>query len=414
MRRVVVTGIGAVCPIGNNVRELWTGIESSKSGAGEITRFDHSEFPVHIAAEVKDFDPETVVSAKQARHLDRFSLYAVAAAQEAMDDSGLDLERTDKSRVGCIWASGIGGLEEIETTHKVLLKRGPKRVNPYFIPKLMLNAAAGQIAIRFGLQGTNFAVASACASSGHAIGLALRAVRSGEADVVVTGGSEATITPLGVGGFCALRALSQRNDDPLTASRPFNQDRDGFVIGEGAGGLIVEEYEAAKRRGARVYAELLGVGMTDDGHHISAPLPDGARAVSAMRLALADGRVEPDQVDYVNAHGTSTELNDVMETRAIHTTLGDHAKKAMVSSTKSQIGHLLGASGAVEAVVTCLGVHRGVVPPTINYIHPDPECDLDYVPNEAREAKISYAMCNSFGFGGHNVTTLFGRLDGAL
>lgn len=410
-RRAVVTGLGAVTPIGIGVPALWDGIGRSVSGAGPITRFDHSEFAVHFAAEVDDFDPTQWVSAKQARHMDRFSLFALAAADEAVVSSGLDLESVDKERVGCVWASGIGGLEEIERTSKVLAERGPSRINPFFIPKLMLNAAAGQIAIRFGIQGVNYAVASACASGGHALCTALRAIQNDEADIVITGGSEATITPLGVGGFCALKALSQRNDDPHTASRPFNEDRDGFMIGEGAGGLILEEYESARQRGATIYAELCGVGMTDDGHHISAPLPDGSQAVTAMQHALRDAGISVDSVEYVNAHGTSTQLNDVMETRALHTVFGEHAKKLMVSSTKSQIGHLLGASGAVEAVVTVLAIKNNVAPPTINYINPDLECDLDYIPNEARDANLNYALCNSFGFGGHNVATLFGAVD---
>ena len=412
-RRVVVTGVGAVTPIGNRSDDLWDGVLQCRSGAGPITRFDHSDFAVHFAAEVKGFEPLDYLSVKEARHMDRFTLYGLAAAQQAVDDSGLNFERLEKGRLGCIWASGIGGLEEIEKTHKVLLDKGPRRVNPFFIPKLMLNAAAGQIAIRFGAQGVNYAVASACASSGHAIGLALRAIQHSECDVVITGGSEATVTPLGIAGFHALRALSERNDDPATASRPFTRDRDGFVVGEGAGGMILESYETARKRGAKIYAELLGVGMTDDANHISAPLSDGAQAVVAMRSAVNDAGLSLDKVDYVNAHGTSTPLNDVMETRALHTAFGSHASKLMVSSTKSQIGHLLGASGAVEAVVTVLAIRHQIVPATINHSEPDPECDLDYVPNEPREAEITYAICNSFGFGGHNVTTVFGRLDGS-
>lgn len=410
-RRVVVTGLGAITPIGVSRETLWAGVLSSANGVGPITRFDSTDFPVHIAAEVKDFDPTRFLSAKDARHLDRFVQFGLGAAIEAVKDSGIDFTQMERGRAGCVWASGIGGLEEIERTHKLLLEKGPRRINPFFIPKLMINAAAGQIAIQFGIQGINYGVASACASGGHAIGLASRAIQYGEADVVICGGSEATITPLGVGGFCALRALSERNDDPRTASRPFNKDRDGFVVGEGAGGLILEEYEFARKRGARIYAEMLGFGMTDDGYHISAPVPDGTLAAEAMRLACKGGKIRMEEVDYVNAHGTSTPLNDAMETRAVHGAFGSHAEKLMVSSTKSQLGHLLGASGAVEAVVTVLALHEQVAPPTINYINPDPECDLDYVPNEARKAKIRRALCNSFGFGGHNVTTLFVRLD---
>jgi 3-oxoacyl-[acyl-carrier-protein] synthase II len=389
---------------------FWSAVLAGANGFGPITRFDASEFPVQFAAEVGDFDPETFFSAKEARHIDRFTQFGVAAAQYAVEDSKLDMDSLDKRRVGCVWASGIGGLEEIEKTHRMLLERGPRRVNPFFIPKLMINAAAGHIAIRFGLQSVNYGVASACASGGHALGLALRSVQNGDADIMICGGSEATVTSLCIGGFCALKALSTRNDDPQTASRPFNLDRNGFVVGEGAGGLILEDYDQAKKRGARIYAEFLGVGMTDDGHHISAPLPEGTMATEAMRLACKEGGVAMDNVQYINAHGTSTQLNDVMETRAIREAFGDHASKLMVSSTKSQIGHLLGASGAVEAVATVLALHHQVVPPTINYINPDPECDLDYVPNEPREAGVGNALCNSFGFGGHNVSTLFGRV----
>jgi 3-oxoacyl-[acyl-carrier-protein] synthase II len=408
-RRVVATGLGAVTPIGCDIEKLWNGIVTCRSGVDTISSFDHGDFPVHIAAEVRDFDPAAFISPKEVRHLDRFVQFALAAAQEAVTDSGLDLEAEDRGRIGCIWASGIGGLHEIESTHRVLLEKGPRRVNPYFIPKLMINAAAGQIAIRFGIQGANFAVTSACASGQHAIGLAFRAIQYGDADIVITGGSEATITPLGVAGFCAVRALSQRNDDPRTASRPFNLDRDGFVVGEGAGGLVLEELEHARRRGAKIYGEVEGLGMTDDGYHISAPLSEGSEAARAIRLALKEAGMPLESVDYVNAHGTSTPLNDVMETRAIRSAFGAHASRLLVSSTKSQIGHLLGASGAVESVVTLLALHHQVAPPTINYLVPDPECDLDYVANEPRQAVLRHAISNSFGFGGHNVTILFGR-----
>lgn len=407
-RRVVVTGVGAVTPIGTGRKALWEGITSRASGVDTITRYDHSAFPVHIAAEVSDFDPGAHFSPKEARHLDRFVQYAMVSASEALEDSGLDLDSMERSRVGCAWASGIGGLGEIEAQHKILLERGPQRVSPFFVPKMMINAAAGQIAIKYGICGVNYGVASACASSGHAIGLALRAIQYGDADAMITGGSEATITPLGVAGFCALRALSQRNDDPKTASRPFTKSRDGFVIGEGAAGLVLEEYESAKKRGARIYCEFLGAGMTDDAHHISAPVPDGTMAAEAMRIACREAGLGPEDVDYINAHGTSTQLNDAMETKAIHAAFGARARELMVSSTKSQIGHLLGAAGAVGAVVTVLGIKESVVPATINYVEPDPECDLDYVPNEVRAAKIRAGLCNTFGFGGHNVSTLFG------
>jgi 3-oxoacyl-[acyl-carrier-protein] synthase II len=410
-RRVVITGLGAVTSIGLNREDLWAGILAGRHGFGPITRFDHSEFPVHFAAEVKGFDvTQNGVSSKDARHLDRFVQFGLVSAMEAVRDSGIQLEAMDPRRAGVIWASGIGGLEEIEKTHNLCKEKGFRRINPFFIPKLMINAAAGQIAITYGIKGVNYAVASACASTGHALGLALKTILHGEADVLISGGSEATVTPLGVGGFCALRALSERNDDPATASRPFNKDRDGFVVGEGAAGLVLEEYEFARKRGARIYAEILGAGMTDDGYHISAPVPEGTMAAEAMQLACREGGVALDQVDYINAHGTSTPLNDVMETRAIHTAFGAHARKLMVSSTKSQVGHLLGAAGAVAAAVTVLGIHRGVVPATINYLTPDPECDLDYVPNEPRQASIRHALVNSFGFGGHNVSVLFGQV----
>ncbi len=400
-RRVVVTGLGVVSSIGGEIDEFASGLFEGRNGIGAITSFDSTELPVHIAGEVKEFDPEKWVSPKEARHLDRFVQFALAASQQALDRSGLDLSREDLRRVGCVWASGIGGLQEIERTHRLALEKGPRRIGPYFIPKLMINAGAGQIAIRFGLKGANFAVASACASGNHALGLAFRAIQYGDADLMFCGGSEATVTLLGIGGFCALKALSERNDDPLTASRPFNVDRDGFVVGEGAGALVFEEYEHAKRRG----------GMTDDGYHISAPIPEGTAAADAMLLALADGKCPPEEVDYINAHGTSTPLNDVMETRAIKSAFGDHARALAVSSTKSQIGHLLGASGAVEAVVLALSVDRQAAPPTINSLNPDPECDLDYVPNQARELRLRNALSNSFGFGGHNASILFGRLD---
>lgn len=408
-RRVVITGLGVVSSIGTGVKKFWDGIRESRSGVDLVTSFDVSDLPVKIAGEVRDFDVESILSKKEARHLDRFVHFALQASQEAVDDCGLDLETTPRDRIGCIWASGIGGLLEIEATHKKALEKGPRRINPFFIPKLMINAGAGQIAIRFGIQGVNYAVTSACASGKHALGLAYRSILYGDAEVMITGGSEATVTMLGMGGFSALKALSERNDDPRTASRPFNIDRDGFVVGEGGGALIFEEYEHAKARGARIYAEVLGFGMTDDGHHISAPISDGSMAAKTMRMAVKEAGLEPTDIDYVNAHGTSTPLNDVMETRGIHLAFGDHAKKIAVSSTKSQIGHLLGASGAVESVVLALAIDQQVAPPTINYRNPDPECDLDYVPNEARDQKIDYGLSNSFGFGGHNASILFGR-----
>jgi 3-oxoacyl-[acyl-carrier-protein] synthase II len=407
-RRVVVTGMGAATPIGVGLERMWNGILECRSGVDTIVSFDHSQFPVHFAAEVRDFDPLVWLNAKDARQLDRFVQFAIATAVDAVADSGLDLEGEDRERVGCIWASGIGGIQEFESAHSTYIERGPSRISPFFIPKMIINAAPGQIAIRLRIQGVNYGVASACASGQHAIGLALRAIQYGDADVVVTGGSEAAVSPMGLGGFCALRALSKRNEDPKAASRPFTASRDGFVLGEGAAALVLEEYEHATARGARIYGEVLGLGMTDDGHHISAPLPEGTMATRAIVNAVREAGIALEDVDYVNAHGTSTQLNDKMETTALHAAFGAHAKKLQVSSTKSQLGHLLGASGAVESVVTLLALERQVVPATINYTDPDPECDLDYVPNEPRSARLRYAVSNSFGFGGHNVTMVFG------
>ena len=388
-RRVVVTGLGASTPIGTGVEKFWQGLLDCQSGANVIEAFDTEAFQVHIGAEVKDFDAAEYLGAKAARTLDRFIQLALVSADQSVADSGLDFEKEDVTRVGCIWASGIGGLIEMEATHHVYLDRGPRRISPYFIPKLMINAASGQIAIRFAIQGVNFAVASACASAQHAIGLAFRSIKHGESDVMITGGSEAAITPLGLGGFCSLRALSTRNDDPATASRPFT---------------------LARARGAEIYCEVLGLGMTDDGYHISAPVPEGTNAIRAIDIALKEAGRNPDEIQYVNAHGTSTPLNDVMETRAVRAAFGDHADKLMMSSTKSQIGHLLGASGAAESVACCLALKNQIVPPTINYETPDPECDLDYVPNEPREAAIDNLITNSFGFGGHNVTMACGKI----
>jgi 3-oxoacyl-[acyl-carrier-protein] synthase II len=407
-RRVVITGVGVVSSIGIGKDAFWQGILESKNGISVVESFDTTNLAVHFAGEVKNFDPLELMGAKEARHVDRFVQFALSCAQQAVNDSGLDFAKEDTLRCGCIWASGIGGLTEIEATHRVALEKGPRRINPFFIPKLMINAGAGQIAIRFGLRGVNFGVASACASAKHALGLAYKLIQYGDADLVLTGGSEATVTMLGIGGFASLKALSERNDDPATASRPFNIDRDGFVVGEGGGALVFEEYERAKRRGAPIYAEVAGFGMTDDGFHISAPLPDGGMAVEAMRLAMKQAGIAPEAIDYVNAHGTSTPLNDVMETRAIHQAFGAHAKKLAVSSTKSQIGHLLGASGAAEGVALALALKHQIAPPTINYINPDPDCDLDYVPNVARPMKIRYGISNSFGFGGHNASIIFG------
>lgn len=408
-RRVVVTGVGSVTSLGVGVQKLWEGLVQGRSGIAPIERFDPSPFTTRFAGECRDFRPEEHFPPAEIRKLDVFTQYALVAAREAIEDSGLDLEQEDRDRIGSICGSGIGGINELEKTHAQYLERGPRRISPHFIPKLMVNAMTGQISIRWGLRGTNYVTGSACASAGHAIGLAFRAIQYGENDIVITGGSEAAITPLGLGGFCALRALSTRNDEPQRASRPFDRDRDGFVMGDGAGILVLEELEHARRRGARIYAEVLGFGSTADAHHITAPKEDGDGPRRAMEAALRDGGVSPEEVDYVNAHGTSTELNDVIETRAIKACFGDHARRLLVSSTKSMIGHLLGASAAAEAVATVLSIHHNVVHPTLNLENPDPACDLDYVPGEARDHRVDRAISNSLGFGGHNVCLLFGK-----
>ncbi len=408
-RRVVVTGVGAVTALGHDAPSTFAGLLGGRSGVGPITRWDAKDFATRFAAEVKDFDPATVLEPHEARKLDPFVLFAMAAAKEALADCGIDLEKEDRTRFGAVVGVGIGGLTDIEAQHNVLLERGPRRVNPFFIPKIMMNAAAGQISIRHGLQGPNYATASACASSAHAVGLAMKAIRWDEADVMLAGGSEAAITTLGIGGFNALKALSTRNDAPQRASRPFDRDRDGFVMGEGGGALILEEYGRAKRRGARIYAEVKGFGMTADAHHITAPAPGGEGARRAMALALRDAALAPDAVQYVNAHGTSTPINDPLEIAAMKAAFGEHARRLAISSSKSMIGHLLGGSGAVEAVVTALSIHRNVVHPTANLENPDPECDLDCVPGEARTMEVRNAMSNSLGFGGHNASIVLGR-----
>lgn len=409
-RRVVVTGLGTVNALGHDVATAWRRLLAGDSGVAPISRFDASQMTTRIAAEVRDLDLSLVGPEHEVRKFDPFVQYGLHAAVQAMRDAGLETGGFEPERAGCIYGVGIGGLNDIEATKELLTARGPRRVSPFFIPKIMMNAVAGQASMRFALRGPNFVTASACASSNHAIGLAYRSVRWDEADVMLAGGTEATITPLGISGFCALRAMSQRNDDPARASRPFDRHRDGFVMGEGAGALVLEEFEHARRRGARIYAEVLGFGMTADGHHITAPDPEGAGAARAMRAALAEQKTPADTVDYVNAHGTSTELNDVIETTAIKSVFGDHARRLCVSSTKSMIGHLLGAAGAVEAVVTAMSVHTGRVHPTINQEESDPRCDLDYVPNVAREVPVRRALSNSNGFGGHNATLLFGRV----
>ena len=407
-RRVAITGVGAVCALGNDAPGIWEAAKAGRSGAARISRWDPSDLACQIACEVRDFDAPAYFG-RDAKKLDIFTQYGVRAADEAVKDSGLDLANEDLDRCGVIAGSGIGGLNEIETQHLVMLDRGARRVTPHFIPKLMINALAGQISIRHGLRGPNYITASACASASHALGLAFRSIRTGECDIMLTGGSEATITKLAMAGFANMKAMSTRNDDPATASRPFDAGRDGFVMGEGAGMLVFEDLERAQKRGARIYAEVKGCGMTADAHHITAPTPEGAGPAKAMAHALADGRVDPERVNYINAHGTSTPLNDAAETRAIRTVFQEHADKLAVSSSKSMVGHLLGGSGGVELVLTALMIRDGVVHPTINYQTADPECDLDYVPNEAREFAIDHALSNSLGFGGHNVSVLLAR-----
>ena len=406
-RRVVVTGLGLVTSLGQRVEDFWRRLLAGESGISAIERFDASAFSVRIAGEVKDFDPEATLDKREARHLDRFAQMAVAAADQAVKDSGLDLVNLpDPFRAGAIVGSGIGGLAEFEEQHQRLLEKGPSRVSPFMVPKLMINAAAGQISIRYAIKGPNAGIANACASANNAIGQALWTIQSDEADLMITGGSEAALTPLGLAGFCSARALSTRNDEPARASRPFDRGRDGFVLSEGAGIIVLEEYEHAKRRGARVYAEVIGFGMSGDGLHIVQPDPEGRGAAGAMRAMLQDAQAAPDSVDYINAHGTATPLGDIAETKALKAVFGAHARKLAISSTKSSVGHLLGASGGVEFIATALAIRDQVAPPTINLEDPDPECDLDYVPLKPRPMTIRRAASNSFGFGGHNACLL--------
>jgi len=409
-RRVVVTGLGIVSPVGNTVPEAWTHILAGKSGITRITRFDPAPFSSQIAGEVKGFDPAQHLSAKEARRFDTFIHYGLAAGIEAIKDSGLDLEREQREQIGVCIGSGIGGLPLIEETHNAYLAGGPRKITPFFVPGSIINLISGQLSIMYGLKGPNLAVVTACTTANHSIGEAGRLIEYGDADVMVAGGAESTVSPLGVGGFCAARALSGRNDDPAAASRPWDKDRDGFVLGEGAGILVLEEYEHAKKRGAKIYCELAGYGMSADAHHITAPCEDGEGAVRCMANAMRNAGINRDQVDYINAHGTSTPLGDVAETVAVKNCFGDYAKKLAVSSTKSMTGHLLGAAGGIEAVFTALAIRDQVAPPTINLVTPDPQCDLDYVPNTARKMKIALAISNSFGFGGTNGSLVFRKL----
>jgi 3-oxoacyl-[acyl-carrier-protein] synthase II len=409
-RRIVITGMGTVNSLSSDLGGYWHGLLAGRSGVGLIEQFDTSAFKVHIGGEVKDFKPEEFLDSKAARRLDRFAQFAMAASIKAVKDSGIDLGRGDPYRAGTIIGSGIGGLNEFEEQHSRYLKDGPSRISPFVIPKMIANAAAGNVSIHFGLCGPNTAISTACASAAHALGDALRAIQHDQADVMLAGGSEAAITPMGLGGFVSARALSHRNDNPQAASRPFDRDRDGFILSEGAGIVVLEELEHARKRGAKIYAELLGVGSTADAYHITAPPEDGRGAARAMEYALRDARVNPGEIDYVNAHGTSTELGDAAETRALKQVFGEHARRLAISSTKSMIGHLLGASGGVELIATALTIKHGVIHPTINLDNPDPACDLDYVPKRAREKRVRRAISNSFGFGGHNCCLVVGAL----
>ncbi|MHC4158919.1 MAG: beta-ketoacyl-ACP synthase II [Planctomycetota bacterium] len=411
-RRVVITGLGCITALGESAGEMFTALCEGKSGVSNIESFDVSAYPVRFGGEVKNFDVTKYIDQREGRRMDRFSQFAIAAAKQAVDDSGLDFSQEDVYRVGAIVGTGIGGIKEIEDQHIRLLEKGPLRLSPFTVPRLMANAASGNIAIRYGLRGSNFSVSSACASGSHAIGEAFCNIVSGQTDVVITGGAEAALTPVGLASFCAARSLSTRNDDPTAASRPFDKDRDGFVLSEGAGILILEEYERARKRSANIYAELLGYGATDDGYHITAPLPNGEGASKAMELALTDAGIEKEKIDYINAHGTGTELNDITESVAIKTVFAGHADKLAVSSTKSSLGHLLGASGAVELIVCVKAIDESLIPPTINLDNQDERCDLkmNYVPLKARKAKVNFALSNSFGFGGHNACIVIGKV----
>lgn len=407
--RVVITGMSAITPLGTGLEKFWQGLIEGKSGIGPITRFDSSDFPTKIAGEVKDFDPSVYMDRKEAKRMDRFTQYAVAGAKMALEDAGIDEEKLEKDRVGVVLGSGIGGMETLEDTARILHEKGPGRVSPFFVPMMIGNMAAGQVAIALGVTGPNITVVTACASATNAIGDAFKLIQRGAADIVITGGTEASIIPLAFAGFNSMKALSTRNEEPEKASRPFDKERDGFVMGEGAGILILEKLEHAKKRGAQIYAEMLGYGATADAYHITAPAPGGVGAARAMKEAITDAGLKPEDVDYINAHGTSTDLNDKYETMAIKAVFGDKSHQIAVSSTKSMTGHLLGAAGGIEAIAVALAIKNSIVPPTINMENPDPECDLDYVPNKAREMNVDYALSNSLGFGGHNASILLGK-----
>ncbi|MFC1532070.1 beta-ketoacyl-ACP synthase II [Thermodesulfobacteriota bacterium] len=410
-RRVVVTGLGIVTPLGTGVEKNWEAACSGKSGIGPITKFDASDLTSRIAGEVTDFNPEDFMDKQQVRRFDTFIQFGLASARMAMEESELKVDSSNNQRVGSITGTGLCGLPMLEHFHKILLEKGPKRISPFFIPGIISNMLPGLIAIEFGAKGPNTSLGTACAASCHSIGESFRVIREGIADVMITGGSESVITPLAVGGFCSMRALSTRNDEPEKASRPFDKERDGFVMGEGAGILVLEEMNQALERGADVYAEVAGYGLSGDAYHISAPAPDGEGAISCMSMAIETSGLNPEDVDYINTHGTSTQLNDLSETKAVKALFGEHAYKLALSSTKSMTGHILGGTGGIEAVFSVLTIKHGIIPPTINYETPDPECDLDYVPNEARKANVKVAMSNSFGFGGTNASLLFKAFD---
>jgi len=411
-RRVVITGLGVITSLGESADEMWENVCAGKSGISLIRRWDTSKYPVRIGGECYSFEPKKYIAdVKEIRRMDRFSHFAMAASMGAVKDAGVDFSAEDRYRCGVVIGSGIGGIETIEEENKVLISRGVSRVSPFTVPRLMANAGSGNVSIRFGLNGPNTTVATACATGSNAIGDAGRLIQHDLADVMIAGGSEAALCELGMATFCAARALSTRNDDPQRASRPWDKDRDGFVMSEGSGIVVLEEYEHAKKRGARIYAELVGYGMSGDAYHITAPDEEGRGAKRSMDLALRDAGISPDQVDYINAHGTSTPLGDQAEVKAVKGSFGEHAKKLSISSTKSALGHLLGASGGVEAVITSLAVHNNLLPPTINLDNPEPELDLDFVPHKARDRKVDYAMSNSFGFGGHNASLLFRKVS---
>ncbi|MDP8216991.1 MAG: beta-ketoacyl-ACP synthase II [Candidatus Kaelpia imicola] len=410
-RRVVVTGLGVISPLGNEVEEFWAAVTSGKNGISSITQLDAAAFTSRIAGEVRDFDPSEYISGKALRRMERFTQFAVCAAGKAWGDSGLNIENIDEHKAGVIIGSGIGALSLIEDQVTVYKEKGARRITPFLIPLMIVNIAPAQVAIALGLKGPNHCVVTACASGSHSLGGALRMIQSGDADIMVSGGTESCITHLGLGGFCSLKALSTRNDDPAHASRPFDRERDGFIMGEGAGILVLEEYQHAKKRGANIYAEFVGYGASCDAYHQTAPNPEGEGAYYSMKKALDDAEVNIGDLDYINAHGTSTQLNDKMETKAIKRLLGEDAGNVPVSSIKSMVGHLLGAAGGVEAIAAVLAIRDGIIPPTTNYEYPDPECDLDYVPNEARKAELNLVLSNSLGFGGHNASLLFKKLS---